>query len=146
MKERITVVTSYRPRDVRLYDDSSFLNIRSYSQNSELYYQWTSYRLKLMSERFALQAEDLRARYEENVKKSDEDGKGGFCCLDTVNVDELRKWMAEQTKYMERTLYEMRPLTEEDNVLAVDIKANAAADNLQRWDTMKKEIDMTVVV
>ena len=114
MKERITIVTSFRPRDPRLYDDSSNMNIRTISQLSEIYYQWTSYRLRLLSERFAIEAKELEKRYEENVRNTDPEGKMGFCRADTVDVDKMRKLMSEQMRYMERTVFEMRPIEDGD--------------------------------
>lgn len=110
MKERITIVTSFRPRDPILYDDSSNMNVRTISQLSEIYYQWTHYRLELLSKRFAIEAEELKKKYDDNVKKTDPEGKIGFCRAETVDVDALRKFMTAQMRYMERTLFEMRPI------------------------------------
>lgn len=123
MKERITIVTSFRPRNPRLFDDSSNMNIRTISQLSEIYYQWTSYRLRLLSERFAIEAEELKKKYEENVRKTDPEGKLGFCRSETVDVDALRKLMAEQTRYMERTVFEMRPIEDGDAFVKNEIPA-----------------------
>ncbi|KAF2100569.1 hypothetical protein NA57DRAFT_54648 [Rhizodiscina lignyota] len=49
MPERITVVTAFRPKDPRLFDDSSHMNVRKQSRLPELFYQWTQYRLKLLT-------------------------------------------------------------------------------------------------
>lgn len=116
MPERITMVCSFRPRSPKLLDDSSNMNIRTKSHLPELYYQWTSYRLKLLSERFRLEAEELQERYERTVAKTDKDGLPGDCRAETVNLDHLTGWMDEQISYMKQTLFEMRPVTADDNV------------------------------
>lgn len=115
MPERITIVTSFRPRDVRLLDDSSNMNVRTKSQLSELYYQWTDYRLRLLSERFRHMADELRDSYNKNIKDTDSEGKAGHCEKDTIDVEQLTKWMDLQKEYMEHTVFEMRPVTKEDN-------------------------------
>ena len=112
MPERVTIVTSFRPKDPTLLDETTNANIRNKSHHSELYYQWTTYRLDVLSERARLAAAELRKRYEENVKKSDPEGKPGMCLVETVHMDEIKKWAGEQIKYIEQTLYEMRPLGE----------------------------------
>ena len=52
----------------------------------------------------------MRKRYEDNVKATDKDGKVGLCRVETVNVDEMERWVNHQIKYMQQTLHEMRPL------------------------------------
>ena len=123
MKERITIVTSFRPRNPRLFDDSSNMNVRNISQLSEIYYQWTSYRLRLLSERFAIEAEELKKKYEANVRETDPEGRLGFCRTETVDVDALRKLMTEQMRYMERTIFEMRPIEAGDAIIKNEIPA-----------------------
>lgn len=110
MPERITIVTSFRPRDPTLLDETTNMNIRNKSQLSELYYQWTTYRLDVLAQRAQIAADALRTRYESNVRDSDPEGKKGLCKVDTVQVAEMERWIREQVKYMEQTLHEMRPL------------------------------------
>lgn len=110
MPERVTIVTSFRPRDPRVVDDTTNANIRNKSHLTELYYQWTTYRLDVLAQRARLTADALRKRYEENVKASDAEGKPGMCLVETVNVKEVEAWAEEQIKYIKQTLYEMRPL------------------------------------
>lgn len=86
------------------------MNIRNKSHLSELYYQWTTYRLDVLSQRAQLAADALRQRYEDNVRDSDPEGRKGLCKVDTVDVAEVEKWVEEQIKYMQQTLHEMRPL------------------------------------
>ncbi|KAM0716037.1 hypothetical protein Q7P37_008551 [Cladosporium fusiforme] len=110
MPERVTIVTSFRPRDPRLIDDMTNMNIRNKSHLSELYYQWTTYRLDVLAQRATLASKALRERYEENVARSDPEGKKGLCRVETVEYAEVEKWVGEQIAYMQQTLHEMRPL------------------------------------
>ncbi|KAI9373540.1 hypothetical protein BJX61DRAFT_533106 [Aspergillus egyptiacus] len=110
MPERVTIVTSFRPKNPTLLDEMTNANVRNKSHLTELYYQWTTYRLDVLAERARIAVDALRKRYEENAKNSDPEGKGGLCRVETVNVDEMRKWADEQIAYIEQTLYEMRPL------------------------------------
>jgi hypothetical protein len=91
-------------------DDTTNANVRNKSHLSELYYQWTTYRLEVLAERARLGALALREKYAQNVEKSDNDGKSGLCRIETVNIKEVEEWAREQIKYIEQTLHEMRPL------------------------------------
>ncbi|KAK2762979.1 hypothetical protein CKAH01_16010 [Colletotrichum kahawae] len=64
--ERITMITSFRPRDPRVKDDSVLTSIRPISELSELYYQWAKYR-----------AEVVRARLDAMLKTLEEDHDAG---------------------------------------------------------------------
>lgn len=112
MPERITIVTSFRPKNPLLLDETTNANVRNKSHLSELYYQWTTYRLDVLAQRAQIAAKELRERYERNVRESDPEGKPGLCRVDTVNVDEVRTWCEAQMEYMRQTLHEMRPLEE----------------------------------
>jgi hypothetical protein len=110
MPERVTIVTSFRPKDPTLLDETTNMNIRNKSHLSELYYQWTTYRLDVLAQRAQIAADALRKRYRENVLMSDDEGKAGLCRVDTVNIEEVEKWVNDQIAYMQQTLHEMRPL------------------------------------
>ena len=79
MPERVTIVTSFRPKDPTLLDETTNMNIRNKSHLTELYYQWTTYRLDVLAQRASIAVDALRNRYEDNVKSSDPDGKRGLC-------------------------------------------------------------------
>ncbi|KAL5342868.1 hypothetical protein BJX70DRAFT_409213 [Aspergillus crustosus] len=110
MPERVTIVTSFRPKNPTLLDEMTNANVRNKSHLSELYYQWATYRLDVLAERARIAAEALRMKYAENVKNSDPDGKTGLCRLETVNPADMQKWADEQIVYIQQTLHEMRPL------------------------------------
>lgn len=110
MPERVTIVTSFRPKNPLLVDDTTNKNVRNKSHLTELYYQWTTYRLDVISQRARIAAEALREKYAENVAKSDHEGKAGLCRVETVNREEVEKWSNEMMKYIQDTLSEMGPL------------------------------------
>jgi len=110
MPERVTIVTSFRPKNPTLPDETTNANVRNKSQLTELYYQWTVYRLDVIEQRVHIAKEALKKRYEENVKSSDPQGKAGLCRLDTVNVAEVERWAKDMIQYIQETLHEMRPL------------------------------------
>lgn len=111
------MVTSFRPRSPLLLDDSTCMNVRNKSCLSEMYYQWTEYRLRLLSERFQHEADQLRTRYADAVRRTDPEGLPGHCLEETVDLQYMKTWMEEQMRYMRQTLFEMRPVTADDNVL-----------------------------
>ena len=117
MSERVTLVTSFRPKDPTLHDETTNANVRNKSLLPELYRQWTIYRLDVIAERARIEADALRKRYAENVARSDPDGKPGYCPLETVNVRELEKWVGKQIEYLQQTLYQMRPLEGREKVI-----------------------------
>lgn len=88
-----------------LLDDSSLMNVRNKSVLPELFYQWSSYRLRLLAERFRAEAESLDRAH----RKAVQGGKKGE---EIVNVERLREWMDKQAVYMKRTVFEMRPFAE----------------------------------
>ena len=49
--ERITCVTSFRPRNFSLPDDTVLTTVRPISDLSELYFQYGEYRLEILEER-----------------------------------------------------------------------------------------------
>lgn len=112
MPERVTVVTSFRPKNPLLVDDTTNANVRNKSQHTELYYQWTTYRLEVMAQRARSALDALQERYAKNVAESDPEGKAGLCRVETVSRDEINKWCADMIKYLQDTTYEMRPLGE----------------------------------
>lgn len=110
MPERVSIVTSFRPRNPTLLDETTNMNIRNKSHLTELYYQWTTYRLEVLAQRAQIAADAFRERYELNVARSDPEGKKGSCRVETVDVAEVENWIKAQVQYMEQTLHEMRPL------------------------------------
>jgi hypothetical protein len=61
-KERITAVTSWRPRSPFVKDDSELRTVRPVSDLKELYPDFAEYRLDIMEQRIHFAKEELRAR------------------------------------------------------------------------------------
>ncbi|CAI7604237.1 unnamed protein product [Penicillium pancosmium] len=110
MPERVTIVTSFRPRNPTLLDETTNSNVRNKSHLTELYFQWTTYRLDVLAQRAHIAAKELREMYEKNVNASEPEGKKGLCQVETVDVNAVEAWVEVQMKYMKETLHEMRPL------------------------------------
>ncbi|KAG9086105.1 hypothetical protein FS749_003901 [Ceratobasidium sp. UAMH 11750] len=96
--ERVTMVTSYRAKDSMIRDDSVLTTIRPVANLNELYYDWSTYRLDLLSERFKRQSEEF--------KKMRGDGQGPWG-EEIVNKDEFKAWIRDQIKYLQTTIAEM---------------------------------------
>ncbi|KAF6803992.1 hypothetical protein CSOJ01_10503 [Colletotrichum sojae] len=62
--ERITMITSFRPRDPCVKDDSVLTSIRPISELSELYYQWVKYRAEVVQDRLKAMLETLEENHE----------------------------------------------------------------------------------
>jgi hypothetical protein len=58
--ERITMVTSFRPRNPILRDDTVLTTVRAISNLPELYGQFSEYRLEILEERIRLQLKEIR--------------------------------------------------------------------------------------
>ncbi|KAF9873727.1 hypothetical protein CkaCkLH20_08837 [Colletotrichum karsti] len=62
--ERITMITSFRPRDPCVKDDSVLTSIRPISELSELYYQWAKYRAEVVKDRLDAMLKTLEENHE----------------------------------------------------------------------------------
>ncbi len=60
--ERITMVTSFRPKSAMIKDDTVLTTVRAVSDLSELYSQYTEYRLEMLEERIRVHLKDIRDR------------------------------------------------------------------------------------
>jgi hypothetical protein len=110
MPERITIVTSFRPKNPTSLDETTNANVRNKSHLTELYFQWTTCRLDVLAQRAHIAAQELREVYERNVHESDLEGKKGLCRVETVEIKAIEAWVEDQMKYMKQILHEMRPL------------------------------------
>jgi len=83
--ERITMVTSFRPRCPALPDDTVLTTVRPISNLAELYFQFSEYRLEILEERIRDQLKLLR-----------ECNKGGK----KINTTRLKKFFREQENFL----------------------------------------------
>ncbi|KAL9584558.1 MAG: hypothetical protein Q9212_002049 [Teloschistes hypoglaucus] len=83
--ERITMVTSFRPRCPNLPDDTVLTTVRPISDLTELYSQYTEYRLEILEERLRKQLRALRDNRRTGKK---------------FNVEAMKYFFGEQEKFL----------------------------------------------
>ncbi|KAL9122336.1 MAG: hypothetical protein Q9187_001109 [Circinaria calcarea] len=66
--ERITMVTSFRPRNPTMRDDTVLTTVRPVSNLSELYFQFAEYRLEILEERIRKELKTMRETKERSKK------------------------------------------------------------------------------
>lgn len=83
--ERITAVTSFRPKSSHLRDDTVLNTVRPISDLSTLYYEFAEYRLEILVDRFQAQLKRLRI-----------DNRAGK----KTAARQLKAFMAEQQRFL----------------------------------------------
>ncbi|CAM1511850.1 Fc.00g093630.m01.CDS01 [Cosmosporella sp. VM-42] len=91
-RERITMVTSFRPKSPFVKDETVLTGVRGISDLSEIYSQYTEYRLEILEERIR---DRLKAVRQRALAKHQ---------FDTAGV---RGFLAEQQKFLESMLMEL---------------------------------------
>lgn len=92
-KERISQITSLRPRSSLVKDESVLTGVRPISNTSDLYTQWVQYRLENMTERIAQKLRDERTRQS---------------FTRPFDIESARAWFEENIAYMQSTLTEIQ--------------------------------------
>lgn len=103
-RERITAVTSWRPRSPFLKDDTELRTVRPVSDLNELYFDFAAYRLEIMEQRIRRAREDMRASRQLGEKF---DTKGH------------KSFLTESTAFMAHTNHE---IVEEEQVFKGSIE------------------------
>lgn len=98
-RERISMVTPFRPKSHLVRDESILTGSRSISSWSDLYHGYTDYRLEVLEERIREKRKTERAR---------EDTKRRFDC------ESMRQFLEDQIKYLETTYAEIYPVEDMD--------------------------------
>jgi len=91
-RERISMVTPFRPRDPSIRDELVLTGSRAISNWSELYHGFTEYRLELLEERIRLKLKEERTRV---------DTKRAF------NISEMTDFLTVQKAFLEATIAEL---------------------------------------
>lgn len=94
------MVTSFRPKNPLLRDDTVLTTVRPISDLAELYAQFSEYRLEILEERIR---NELKA-----IRESRAAGRG-------VSTKNLKHFLAEQQKFLEHMNGEM---VDDDQVIA----------------------------
>ncbi|KEF52514.1 uncharacterized protein A1O9_11356 [Exophiala aquamarina CBS 119918] len=90
--ERITMITSFRPRDPMIRDTSVLTSIRPISEPSELYFQWSKYRLEVLQGRVRAMLHDLEETHHENRP---------------TDIKKIKQFLQQQEEWMAGTNAEM---------------------------------------
>jgi hypothetical protein len=91
-RERIAMVTSFRPKNPLIRDEIVLTGIRGISDLSQIYYQYTQYRLDVLEERVRAQAKAVRER-ERSARRFD--------------TESARAFINEQRQFLEAMLLEL---------------------------------------
>ncbi|GJC81493.1 hypothetical protein ColLi_04331 [Colletotrichum liriopes] len=91
-RERISMVTSFRPKNPLVRDETVLTGSRPISTQSSLYYQWSQYRLEVLQERLRDGAKRLRDR--------ERSGK-------TFDVEAAKEFLNLQKQFLEATILEL---------------------------------------
>jgi hypothetical protein len=91
-RERISMVTCFRPRSPFARDETVLTGVRGISNRSELYTQYTEYRLEMLEGR-------IRARAGEERKRE----RAGR----EFDIGETRAWLIEQRDFIEAMITEI---------------------------------------
>ncbi|WEW61278.1 hypothetical protein PRK78_006768 [Emydomyces testavorans] len=112
--ERITMVTSFRPRSPALPDDTVLTTVRAVSDLSELYFQFSEYRLEMLEERVRMKLKEIR------------DQKRAHRPFDTHN---LKQFLIAQERFLTHMDREMvdedkvtKGFTDDSHLLSEDLK------------------------
>ena len=97
-RERITMVTSFRPRNPELPDDSRLTTVRPVSNLSELYRQFADYRLKMLQERIETQLQQLQTIHESGKR---------------TDIKQLKTFLKVQAQFL---AHMDKEIVEEENV------------------------------
>ncbi|EEH19151.1 hypothetical protein PABG_01470 [Paracoccidioides brasiliensis Pb03] len=113
--ERITMVTSFRPRSAIIRDDTVLTTVRAVSDLSELYLQFSEYRLEMLEERIRIQLKEIRNRRRAGRN---------------FNTKAMKKFLVEQEKFLAHMNNEMvedelvpKGYTDDSHLVSEELKA-----------------------
>ncbi|KAF2435235.1 hypothetical protein EJ08DRAFT_605062 [Tothia fuscella] len=109
-QERITAVTSFRPKSITVRDDTILKTVRPISDLNELYFEFAEYRLQMVQDRIDAQLRTMRARRRAGKK------------IDTLGV---KKFLEEQEQFLSHTNGQ---IVEEDKVQVGHFDLDEAGD------------------
>jgi hypothetical protein len=115
--ERITMVTSFRPKSALMPDDTVLTTVRSISDLSELYFQFSEYRLEMLEERIRGRLKDMRER--KRARRS-------------FSTTKFKKFLKDQETFLAKMNKEIvedslvqKGITDESHLLSEDLKQSA---------------------
>ncbi|KIV76950.1 hypothetical protein PV11_08795 [Exophiala sideris] len=93
-RERVSMVTSFRPKSPFCKDETSLAGLRGITDLSLLYHQYAEYRFQVLETRFRTSRQNLLKAFNQHR---------GF------NLQETRSFLEEQKRYVEDLLQELVP-------------------------------------
>ena len=120
--ERITMVTSFRPKDPLIRDDTVLTTVRPVSDLSKLYSDYTEYRLEMLEDR-------VRAQLEAN--------KSLKFCGARFDIADNKKFITEQIVFLESMLTQM--VDERGVVAGLTDSSHLLSDDLRSADQVKSK-------
>ena len=116
------MVTSFRPRDPLVRDDTVLTTVRPISSLSELYYQFSEYRLEMLQERIRIQLETMQATMQAGKK------------FDTIAI---KRFLNEQEDFLAQMDQE---IVEDDHVVRGSIDdSHLFMDHASKKEEPKQE-------
>ncbi|KAI1748921.1 hypothetical protein F4782DRAFT_337451 [Xylaria castorea] len=95
-RERISMVTSFRPSNPLVKDDTVLVGVRGISNIDELYTQYTEYRLEVLEERLRLKMKEERKR--QVAKRS-------------FDVVAMKKFLSDQRAFLDSMITEIQDVS-----------------------------------
>lgn len=128
--ERITMVTSFRPRSPLVRDDTVLTTVRPISDLSELYGGYAEYRLEVLEERIRAQLKQLRERKKTGRRFA---------------TKSVKSFIADQKDFLDAMLTQMvdddkviAGFTDSSHLISEDLR-NAHQKKAKMWDGEKDE-------
>ncbi|KAI3586060.1 hypothetical protein IWW34DRAFT_799215 [Fusarium oxysporum f. sp. albedinis] len=115
-KERISFITAFRPKSPFVKDEMVLTGSRPISNQSELVYDYCTYRADVLEIRFREHAKKLRELQAAGIK---------------FNPDAVREFLQEQKEMLEATLLEMVPIYDVVEVEVASKHTHAMSDKAQ---------------
>ncbi|KAH7213493.1 hypothetical protein BKA60DRAFT_461507 [Fusarium oxysporum] len=115
-KERISFITAFRPKSPFVKDEMVLTGSRPISNQSELVYDYCTYRADVLEIRFREHAKKLREQQAAGIK---------------FNPDAVREFLQEQKEMLEATLLEMVPIYDVVEVEVASKHTHAMSDKAQ---------------
>lgn len=97
-KERITLVTSLRPKSPFVKDETVLTGVRGISELGEIYHQYTDYRLDILEKR-------IRAKREAEAHRE--------LAERPFDISDVRSFLTEQKEFIESMLEEVYEVTDD---------------------------------
>jgi hypothetical protein len=112
--ERITMVTSFRPKSAAIKDDTVLTTVRAVSDLPELYYQYSEYRLEMLEERIRKKLKIIREQKRTH--------RGFDTCAMKKFIKEQEEFLATMNKEIVEDSQVIKGYTDDSHLLSSDLK------------------------